>query len=109
MHFRRALRELDAIVYDIIRRFRSGQAENADSTLLGAYLAARYPETGEGMSDTQPRDELITLCLAGHETTASLLTWALYRLGRHPDIGCVAAGTLRPQWTIRINLIPRAT
>ena len=84
--FRRTLRELDAMVYEVIRRFRAGQAENADQTLLGAYLESRDPVTGEGMADRQLRDEVITLYLAGHETTASLLSWALYRLSRHPEI-----------------------
>jgi cytochrome P450 len=86
LRFRKALRDLDTIVYDIIGDFRSGQAEGADQTLLGAYLTARNPDSGEGMSDQQLRDEVITLYLAGHETTASLLTWALYWLGRRPDI-----------------------
>ncbi len=86
LRFRRALRELDAIVYEIIERFRTGNAEGADKTLLGEYLKARDPDTGEGMSDQQLRDEVITLYLAGHGTTASLLTWALYWLGRRPDI-----------------------
>ena len=86
VRFRRALRESDSIVYDIVRRFRSGQAEHPEQTLLGAYLAARDPETGERMSDRQLRDEIVTLYLAGHETTASLLTWALYWLARRPDI-----------------------
>jgi cytochrome P450 len=86
LRFHRALRELDTIVYDIIRRFHAGQAENADQTLLGAYMDARDPDSGEGMSDRQLRDEVVTLYLAGHETTASLLTWALYWLARRPDI-----------------------
>lgn len=86
LRLRRALRELDQVVYDIIRRFHSGLAENADSTLLGAYMTERDTETGEGMSDQQLRDEVITLYLAGHETTASLLTWSLYWLARRPDI-----------------------
>lgn len=86
LRFHKALRQLDAIVYELIGSFRSGAAEGADQTLLGAYLAARDPGTGEGMSDQQLRDEVITLYLAGHETTASLLTWSLYRLSRHPDI-----------------------
>jgi cytochrome P450 len=86
LRLRRALRELDVLVYDIIRRFRAGQAENADQTLLGAYMDARDPNTGEAMSDRQLRDEVVTLYLAGHETTASLLTWALYWLARRPDI-----------------------
>ena len=86
LRFRRTLRELDDLVYDIIWRFRAGQAENAEQTLLGAYMGARDPETGEAMSDRQLRDEVVTLYLAGHETTAGLLTWALYWLARRPDI-----------------------
>jgi cytochrome P450 len=83
--FRRTLHELDALVYEIVARFRAGQAKNADQTLLGAYLESRDPATGETMDDRQLRDEVITLYLAGHETTASLLSWALYRLGRDPE------------------------
>lgn len=86
IRFRGVLRRLDRMVYDIIARFRAGEAQNADQTLLGAYLNSRDDETGEGMSDQQLRDEVITLYLAGHETTSSLLTWALYMLGRRPDI-----------------------
>lgn len=86
LRFRRTLRELDALVYEVIERFRAGQAENADHTLLGAYMNACDPATGAGMDDRQLRDEVITLYLAGHETTASVLSWALYRLARHPDI-----------------------
>jgi cytochrome P450 len=86
LRLRRALRELDGLVYDIIRRFRAGQAENADQTLLGAYMDARDPDTGEAMSERQLRDEVVTLYLAGHETTASLVAWALYSLARRPDI-----------------------
>lgn len=84
--FRRTLRELDGMVYDVIERFREGEAPDADRTLLGAYLESRDPATGAGMDDRQLRDEVITLYLAGHETTASLLGWALYLLGRHPDV-----------------------
>jgi len=86
LRLRRSLRELDALVYDIIRLFRAGQSEAADRTLLDAYVNARDPESGEAMSDRQLRDEVVTLYLAGHETTASLLTWALYWLARRPDI-----------------------
>lgn len=86
LKFRKALRELDALVYEIIGGFRSGGTKGADRTLLGAYVAARDPNSGKGMSDQQLRDEVITLYLAGHETTASLLTWSLYWLGRRPDI-----------------------
>jgi cytochrome P450 len=86
LRFRKALRELDRLVYDIIRRFRAGEAENASQTLLGAYMASRDPLAGDGMSDRQLRDEVITLYLAGHETTANLLTWTFYALAREPGV-----------------------
>jgi cytochrome P450 len=84
--FRSTLNELDQMTYRAIREFRAGRAENADQTLLGAYIESRDPDTGAGMDDRQLRDEIITLYLAGHETTASLLAWALYQLSRHPEI-----------------------
>jgi cytochrome P450 len=48
-------------------------------------MLARDEETGEPMSDRQLRDEVMTLLIAGHETTASGLAWAWYLLDRHPD------------------------
>ncbi len=48
-------------------------------------LAARDPETGTGMSDKQLRDEILTIFLAGHETTANALSWTWYLLARHPE------------------------
>jgi cytochrome P450 len=94
LRFRNALGELDALVYEIIANFRSNKAEGADRTLLGAYLAARDPDSGEGMTDQQLRDEVITLYLAGHETTASLLTWSLYWLAKRPDIASRVAAEI---------------
>jgi cytochrome P450 len=48
-------------------------------------LGARDEETGEGMSDRQLRDEVMTLLLAGHETTANALCWTFYLLSQNPD------------------------
>ncbi len=85
---RAAIRTLHAVVDDIVRRRRaalaSGQAAGND--LLGMLLAARDEETGEGMSDAQLRDEILTMLLAGHETTANALAWTLYRLSQHADV-----------------------
>ena len=86
VRFRRALVTLDKMVYDIIRRFRAGEAGSAEDTLLGMLMAARDPDTGEGMSDRQLRDEIVTLYLAGHETTANMLIWTFYLLSRAPDV-----------------------
>jgi cytochrome P450 len=47
-------------------------------------MTARDPETGEGMTDVQLRDEAMTIFTAGHETTANALTWTLYLLSLHP-------------------------
>jgi cytochrome P450 family 110 len=57
----------------------------ASDDVLGHMLAACY-EDGTPMSDEDIRDELITILLAGHETTATALAWALYELGRHPVV-----------------------
>jgi len=61
---------------------RRGQTQESDD-VLGLMLAARY-EDGSPMRDEDIRDELYTILLAGHETTATALAWALYELGRHP-------------------------
>jgi cytochrome P450 len=76
---------LDGIIYDLIeRRRRDGGARHDALSLL---LAAHDNETGYAPSDEQLRDEIMTLFIAGHETTANLLTWTLYLLAQHPEIG----------------------
>jgi cytochrome P450 len=80
--FRAALRTLDGVVLDIIARRRRGETRGDD--LLSLLMDARDAESGEGMSDAQLRDEVMTLFLAGHETTANALTWAWYLLLQHP-------------------------
>ncbi|MGB1699006.1 MAG: cytochrome P450, partial [Nannocystaceae bacterium] len=79
-----AMERLDAVVYGVIDRRRRGLDEGHD--LLTMLLEARDEETGEGMSDLQLRDEVMTMFLAGHETTANALAWTLLLLGRHPEV-----------------------
>jgi cytochrome P450 len=87
VRFRRALRALDRVVVSLIdERRRAGASDGAPGDLLSMLLAARDEETGEGLSDQQLRDEVMTLLLAGHETTAMTLAWALYLLSLHPDV-----------------------
>jgi cytochrome P450 len=77
---RHAVQALDDVLYRIIRA-RRGEGDRGD--LLSILLETK-DEAGVGMSDQQVRDEAMTLFLAGHETTANALAWALYLLARHP-------------------------
>jgi cytochrome P450 len=73
----------DALIYALIeeRRQDSGDGEDVLSMLLGA-----RDEDGEPMSPAELRDELVTALVAGHETTASQLAWALERIAREPGV-----------------------
>ena len=62
---------------------RAGKPRRPDD-ILSMLLAARDNQTGLGMSDKQLRDEAVTILIAGHETTANALTWAMYLLGENP-------------------------
>ncbi len=84
LRFNRAREALDAIIYELIARRRRDGSERGDA--LSMLLAARDAETGFRPSDEQIRDEIMTLFLAGHETTANALTWALVLLAEHADI-----------------------
>lgn len=83
-HFRfHALaKKIDTVVYRIIAERRASGKDEGD--LLSMLLAAR-DEDGSQMSDRQLRDEVMTLFLAGHETTALTLAWSWYLLGTHPE------------------------
>ncbi len=82
--FNRALERLDAVVLDVIARRRAGNGPDGD--LLAMLMNMKDPETGEGMDDAQLRDEVMTIFLAGHETTANLLSWTTVLLGRAPGV-----------------------
>jgi cytochrome P450 len=78
---RRGIKRMDRIIYDIIAARRG--AADPGNDLLGLLLRAR-DEDGSRMDDKQLRDEALTLFVAGHETTALALTYALYSLATHP-------------------------
>ena len=83
--FRGARDRLDATIYRIIEERRADPTDRGD--LLSMLMAAQDSEgDGTSMSDLQLRDELMTLFLAGHETTANLLTWTWYLLSQHPEV-----------------------
>jgi cytochrome P450 len=79
---RRAARKLDDILFRIIRERRQSGVDHGD--LLTLLLRARDESDGTGMTDQQLRDEAMTLFLAGHETTALVLSWAWYLMAQHP-------------------------
>jgi cytochrome P450 len=107
----RAVKRLDAVVYRIIREHRAAPQDRGD--LLSMLMQAEFEPDGAGnqdgpvpagtagaqaanggtqgapparMTDQQLRDELMTIMLAGHETTALALTWTWYLLAQHPDV-----------------------
>ena len=80
----KARRELSGIVQTMIEERRKSNKTRKD--LLTLLFAAQDPETGLGMSDEQVRDEVMTLFLAGHETTANALGWTIFLLTQHPEI-----------------------
>ena len=81
---RTAMRTLDDVILDIIAARRAGVSDADD--LLSMLMQARDEETGEGMSDSQLRDEVMTIFLAGHETTAIALGWTWYLLAQHTAV-----------------------
>lgn len=80
LRFLRARRAFDTLIYRLIRERRA--AASASGDLLDMLLAASDDDASERLL----RDELITLALAGHETTANALSWTFYLLAKHPDI-----------------------
>lgn len=80
---RHAVGELNDVINGIIRERRNSNQARED--LLGMLLQARDAE-GRPMSDTQLRDEVMTLFLAGHETTAIVLSWTCFLLAQNPEV-----------------------
>jgi cytochrome P450 len=81
---RRAIDRLDQTVYGMIADRRASGEDPGD--ILSMLLAAEEEGSGNKMTDIEVRDETMTLFLAGHETTANALAWALYLLSRNPDV-----------------------
>jgi len=81
--FKKAMKDLNNIIYKIIDNRRQNPEEKDD--LLAMLMNARDEETGEGMTDLQLRDEILTLFVAGHETSATSLSWMLILLSKHPE------------------------
>jgi cytochrome P450 len=89
----RAIARLDELVYGIIASRRASGADHGD--LLSILLAAQDADDGSRMTDRQVRDEIMTLFLAGHETTAVSLSWTWYLLAQHPEAEAALIAELR--------------
>jgi len=82
---RHALARLDGLIFEEIERRRAASDLDSRTDILSMLLLAR-DEDGRPMTDGELRDELVTLLLAGHETTATAVAWAVERLVRSPDV-----------------------
>src|SRR6201984_1645684 len=82
--FVRTRRQIDQLVYDEIAERRT-HLEGSRHDLLTLLMSAR-DEAGEALTDAELRDELMTLLVAGHETTATAITWALYWIHKFPTV-----------------------
>jgi cytochrome P450 len=85
--FQEASKLLDGVIFSIIEKRRNqqnGEAGTGRKDLLSMLLAAR-DEDGSAMTDDQVRDEVMTIFLAGHETTANTLSWTWYLLALNPE------------------------
>jgi len=94
IRYRRGVRRIERVVERIIGERRRAHGEpRGQHDVLSMLMLAR-DEDGKGMSDRQLRDEVVTLLLAGHETTALALSWTLYLLGQHPEADALAHAEL---------------
>ena len=85
LRFRKAVRDLDVVIYRMIERRK--RAPRAGTDLLSLLMQAKDDETNVTMNEKQLRDEVLTLLIAGLETTANVLAWTFYLLAQRPDAG----------------------
>ena len=88
LRFAYRFRKLAALIGQCVARRRAAGAEPAGDhpDYVSILLNARDKETGAGMTDKEIVDEITTMVVAGHETTASALNWTWYLLGEHPEV-----------------------
>ncbi len=98
LQFAYKFRSLAKLVAELIARRRREHEEHFD--YVSMLMNARDKETGDAMSDRLLIDEIMTLVVAGHETTASGLNWTWYLLSQHPEADARLAAEVRaaPEW-----------
>ena len=102
---RAIMRDFNRAMFELIEARRHGPAANRPPDLLDRLMSARDEESGVAMSATEIRDQVLTIFVAGHETTALALMWTWYLLAMHPEhearmheeIEC-ALGGREPAW-----------
>ena len=82
-HIRAHFQGMDKAIYRLISE-REKSGSEAPKDLLTRLVAAKDPDDGAGLNATEVRDEVITIFMAGHETTAVTMTWVWYLLSQHP-------------------------
>ena len=80
--FENIIQKFDTILYDVIQKKKKSESNN---DLLSMLIEARDEDTGEAMSDVQLRDELLTIYVAGHETSGYAISWSVYNICKHPE------------------------
>ncbi len=92
-----AIQQLDRVVHQIIQQRRADleAGRDVEDDLLTVLVKAQDEKSGQGMTDQQLRDEVMTLLLAGHETTANTLSWTWYLLSQHPEVNRKLQAELR--------------
>lgn len=98
----------DRLIYDEIARTRADPELDSRPDVMALLVRHREPD-GTAMSDSELRDQLVTLLLAGHETTATGLAWALERLVRNPGVLARATGAARSGDTAYLEAVVTET
>ncbi|MDB6029027.1 MAG: cytochrome, partial [Verrucomicrobiales bacterium] len=94
----RSLKALNEIVGGIIHNRR--QQPNIPDDLLSMLLSACEEGTGRGMTDDQLRDEVMTIFVAGHETTANAMAWLLYLVSKNPEVEEKLLAEIDTKWPV---------
>jgi cytochrome P450 len=84
MEFACSFRALGKIILEVMDRREKDPSPTADA--LAMFMKARDPQSGEQMPNSQLIDEVLTMIVAGHETTASTLNWTWYLISQHPEV-----------------------
>ena len=84
LQFAYKFRQLGKVIAALVKRRRETHEDHPD--FIGMLMSARDKETGDAMGERELVDEVMTLVVAGHETTASALNWTWYLLSQHPEV-----------------------